>query len=217
MRTLLLPHLPSILSRLQDHTDSPNVSTLSGPSEKTGSAGGREEGKQDKGKRKRSDSMDNNNNTSTYPPAVVATSSSSNGGAKKFNKNSASKVLQEQVTRGMCREALIKALGKMRYILVVLFSVFFACCVVDAIAAIFLSYVFSRKDFLPSFTFCTTLNMLIAFQSLGKYIAYSVKLPDLGQKHKRGNSGLVLGDLEEALVPYYASASKQDYYCRLWI
>uniref|UniRef100_A0A7S3HN76 Uncharacterized protein n=1 Tax=Spumella elongata TaxID=89044 RepID=A0A7S3HN76_9STRA len=86
---------------------------------------------------------------------------SSNGGAKKFNKNSASKVLQEQVTRGMCREALIKALGK--------------------------------------------------------YIAYSVKLPDLGQKHKRGNSGLVLGDLEEALVPYYASASKQDYYCRLWI
>lgn len=51
--------------------------------------------------------------------------------------------------------------------------------------------------------------MLNAFFSLGKYIAYSVKLPDLGQKHKRGNSGLVLGDLEEALVPYYASASKQ--------
>ncbi len=121
VRTLLLPHLPSILSRLQDNTDSINVSTLSGPGEKTGSAGGREEGKQDKGKRKRSDSMDNNNNNASTNPPVNVTSSS-NGGAKKFNKNSASKVLQEQVTRGMCREALIKALGKMRYSLVVLFT-----------------------------------------------------------------------------------------------
>lgn len=54
---------------------------------------------------------------------------------------------------------------------------------------------------------CIIMISLLFFS--GKYIAYSVKLPDLGQKNKRGNSGLVLGDLEEALVPYYASASKQ--------
>lgn len=108
VRTLLLPHLQAILSRLQDSTDG-STSTQDSHGEKTGNAGSSEETKQDKGKRKRSDSMDNNNNTAPNPAGGV---SSSNGGAKKFNKNSASKVLQEQVTRGMCREALIKALGK---------------------------------------------------------------------------------------------------------
>ena len=112
VRTLLLPHLQAILSRLQESTDgstSTSTSTQDSHSEKTGSVGSSEETKQDKGKRKRSDSMDINNNTITNPAGGA---NSSNGGAKKFNKNSASKVLQEQVARGMCREALIKALGK---------------------------------------------------------------------------------------------------------
>lgn len=124
VRKLLLPHLQAILSRLQESGEnsgrnngsSNSKSDSKGDSHSNGHSSGTsavssEEGRGDKGKRKRSDSIDNNNNSNTTNP--TASSSTTNGSAKKFNKHSAAKILQEQVTRGMCREALIRALGKL--------------------------------------------------------------------------------------------------------
>eukprot|EP00597_Dinobryon_sp_UTEXLB2267_P006454 CAMPEP_0170059042 /NCGR_PEP_ID=MMETSP0019_2-20121128/1453_1 /TAXON_ID=98059 /ORGANISM="Dinobryon sp., Strain UTEXLB2267" /LENGTH=413 /DNA_ID=CAMNT_0010264163 /DNA_START=108 /DNA_END=1349 /DNA_ORIENTATION=+ len=56
-------------------------------------------------------------------------------------------------------------------------------------------------------------------QALGRYMIHCMRLPTLvTDKVNRGSTVKVspLG-LEEALIPYYVSISKQDYYCRMFI
>lgn len=132
VRTLLLPHLSAILGRLQEGEQGNTSgnrrgstiggnganSVASGSNGHVNGAGVSAQDTQTQGKRKRSDSIDNNHIATSATGAndtngsTTGSSSSSSRVVTKFNKHTASKVLQEQVTRGMCREALIKALGE---------------------------------------------------------------------------------------------------------
>mmetsp|Transcript_10223 Transcript_10223/g.22687 ORF Transcript_10223/g.22687 Transcript_10223/m.22687 type:complete len:333 (-) Transcript_10223:121-1119(-) len=53
-------------------------------------------------------------------------------------------------------------------------------------------------------------------RALGRSVAHNARLPKL-RGARGGVGGIPLCGLEEQLVPYYASAAKQDYYCRLMI
>jgi len=148
VRTLLLSNLPAIQDRLQ-------AESIAGG----GGGGG--------GKRKRAGSMDqtesgNNGGAEGGVSSVGATASV----GVKFSKSTASKMLQEQVAVGMCKEALIRALGSFLW---------FICCLDD-----FSMYFLRRALCLPL--------LLASFDCIGKYIAYSVKLPVLGQRQARGGA-----------------------------
>lgn len=160
VRTLLLSNLPAIQDRLQ-------AESIAGG----GGSGG--------GKRKRAGSMDqtesgNSGGAEGGVSSVGATATATVG--VKFSKSSASKMLQEQVAVGMCKEALIRALG---------LFLWYICCLGDF--SLFLLVRDRLKVTFLRHALCLPL-LLATFDCTGKYIAYSVKLPVLGQRQARGGA-----------------------------
>lgn len=154
----------------------PGAAQVPSSSDNGSSSSGKGDGKAGAGKRKRGASLDGaaemtaagDFTTSNTAITSTATTSATAQGRPKFSKASAVKLMQQQVAVGMCREALLRALGEKPRVNRIIFS-----CV-HGIKYMLLT--------VPQLAKLNMKSVPIALYILpGKYIAYSVRLPDLGQ------------------------------------